>query len=127
MREHVGWGPPTLGAGVDPLPDPPPFRGREMVVADCDHRATASLSATLWRWWAWVIAIASASAASAVFGSALGRSTPSITRIWFLSAWPAPTTVFVTWFGAYSATVMPYTAGASIATPRAWPSFRVAA
>src|SRR5262249_37852915 len=92
-----------------------------------DHRATASLSATLWRWWAWVIAIASASAASAVFGSALGRSTPSITRIWVLSAWPAPTTAFLTWFGAYSATVRPHSAGASIATPRAWPSFNVAA
>src|SRR5665213_1797673 len=72
------------------------------------------------------MAIASASAASADFGSAFGSRIFSITRIWFLSAWPAPTTVFLTWFGAYSATAIPNIAGASIATPRAWPSFRVA-
>ena len=72
------------------------------------------------------MAIASASAASADFGSAFGSRIFSITRIWFLSAWPAPTTVFFTWLGAYSATEMPNIAGASIATPRACPSFRVA-
>jgi len=32
----------------------------------------------------------------AVFGSALGNSTPSIILICALSAWPAPTTVFFT-------------------------------
>src|ERR1700704_5912820 len=72
------------------------------------------------------MAIASASAASGDFGSAFGNKIFSITRIWFLSAWPAPTTVFFTWFGAYSATLIPNIAGASMATPRAWPSFRVA-
>src|ERR1700752_4993387 len=72
------------------------------------------------------MAIASASAASADFGSALGSRIFSITAIWFLSAWPAPTTVFLTWFGAYSETAMPNIAGASIATPRACPSFSVA-
>src|ERR1700730_14173555 len=72
------------------------------------------------------MAMASASAASGYFGSAFGSKIFSITRIWCLSAWPAPTTVFLTWFGAYSATEMPNIAGASIATPRAWPSFRVA-
>ena len=45
------------------------------------------------------MAIASASAASGDFGSAFGSRIFSITRIWFLSAWPAPTTVFFTWFG----------------------------
>ena len=49
-----------------------------------------------------------------------------MTAIWFLSACPAPTTVFLTWLGAYSATDMPNIAGASMATPRAWPSFSVA-
>src|SRR5215510_9477361 len=92
-----------------------------------DHRlATLSRSAAPWRWWACVIAIASASAASADFGSALGSRIFSIIAIWFLSAWPAPTTVFFTWLGAYSATVIPNIAGASMATPRACPSFSVA-
>src|SRR5580692_1729497 len=72
------------------------------------------------------MAIASASAASGDFGSAFGSRIFSIVRIWFLSAWPAPTTVFLTWFGAYSATAMPNIAGASMATPRACPSFSVA-
>src|SRR5258707_243373 len=72
------------------------------------------------------MAIASASAASGDFGSALGSRIFSIIRIWFLSACPAPTTVFFTWLGAYSATEIPNIAGASIATPRAWPSFKVA-
>ena len=72
------------------------------------------------------MAMASASAASADGGSALGSKIFSIIAIWFLSAWPAPTTVFFTWFGAYSATEMPNIAGASMATPRAWPSFSVA-
>src|ERR1700677_343473 len=72
------------------------------------------------------MATASASAASGDFGSALGSRIFSIIKIWFLSAWPAPTTVFLTWFGAYSATGIPNIAGASIATPRAWPSFSVA-
>src|SRR6202140_2529341 len=72
------------------------------------------------------MATASASAASGDFGSAFGNRILSITRIWFLSACPAPTTVVFAWFGAYSATEMPNIAGASIATPRAWPSFSVA-
>src|ERR1700692_2445519 len=72
------------------------------------------------------MAIASASAASADFGSAFGNRIFSIIRIWFLSAWPAPTTVFLCGFAAYSETVIPNIAGASIATPRACPSFSVA-
>jgi hypothetical protein len=44
-----------------------------------------------------------------------------------LSAWPAPTTAFLTAFGAYSATGIPAAAGTSIATPRACPSFSVPA
>src|SRR6185312_3983316 len=92
-----------------------------------DHSPTTlRFSAALPRWCACVIATASASAASADFGSAFGSRIFSITRIWFLSAWPAPTTVFLTWFGAYSATGIPSIAGASIATPRACPSLSVA-
>ena len=71
--------------------------------------------------------MASASAASSDSGAAFGSSTPIIMRICALSPWPAPTTVFFTKFGAYSATVSPARAGTSIATPRAWPSFKVAA
>src|SRR6266568_4111321 len=70
--------------------------------------------------------MASASAASSVSGSAFGSSTPIIIRIWALSAWPAPTMVFFTRLGAYSATSSPACAAASRATPRAWPSFSVA-
>ena len=44
-----------------------------------------------------------------------------------LSAWPAPTTDFFTRLAAYSNTGRPARAGASITTPRAWPSFRVEA
>ena len=46
--------------------------------------------------------------------------------IWTLSPWPAPTTVFFTAFGAYSAMVTPSRDGTSMAMPRAWPSFSVA-
>ena len=48
-------------------------------------------------------------------------------RICAFSPWPAPTIVFFTRLGAYSATVKPARAGTSMAMPRAWPSFRVAA
>ena len=48
-------------------------------------------------------------------------------RICAFSAWPAPTIAFFTAFGAYSATGSPARAGTSMATPRAWPSFSVAA
>ena len=68
-----------------------------------DHR-TATFSSTLARWCACVTAIASASAASSDCGSAFGSSTPIIMRICAFSAWPAPTMVFFTRFGAYSAT-----------------------
>ena len=44
-----------------------------------------------------------------------------------LSAWPTPTTAFLTAFGAYSATASPACAGTSSAMPRAWPSFSVPA
>src|SRR5712671_5142844 len=92
-----------------------------------DHIPTTfSRSMALARWCACVMAMASASAASGDFGSALGSRIFNIIRTWFLSACPAPTTVFFTWFGAYSATEIPNIAGASIATPRAWPSFSVA-
>ena len=57
---------------------------------------------------------------------AAGAPTPSC-RICAFSAWPAPTTAFFTAFGAYSATADPARAGTSMATPRAWPSFSVAA
>ena len=60
-------------------------------------------------------------------GSALGSSTPSIMRICAFSPWPAPTMVFLTRFGAYSATGSPAIAGTSSAIPRAWPSLSVAA
>src|SRR6185369_6889094 len=87
--------------------------GIDQALQFADHApATFSRSSTLPRWWAWVMAMASASAASADFGSALGSRIFSITAIWFLSACPAPTTVFFTWFGAYSATDMPNIAGA---------------
>src|SRR5215831_16251421 len=91
-----------------------------------DHR-TAILNTTLWRWCACVTAIASASAASSDCGSALGKSTLTIMRIWTFSLWPAPTIVFFTKLGAYSATGSPASAGTSMAIPRAWPSLRVAA
>ena len=44
-----------------------------------------------------------------------------------LSAWPTPTTTFLTAFGAYSATASPACAGTSSAMPRACPSFSVPA
>src|SRR5262249_55503110 len=88
---------------------------------------SAILRATLRRWWAWVMAIASASAASWEAGAAFGSNTPSIMRICALSQWPTPTIVFLTRFGAYSATVTPALAGTTRAMPRAWPSLRVAA
>ena len=62
-----------------------------------------------------------------ICGSAFGSSTPTIMRICAFSAWPAPTMVFFTRFGAYSATGTPAFAGTSSAMPRAWPSFSVAA
>ena len=43
-----------------------------------------------------------------------------------LSAPPVPTTARFTAFAPYSATGRPASAGASSATPRAWPSFSVA-
>src|SRR5215471_21675760 len=91
-----------------------------------DHFACI-LSATLWRWCACVTAIASASAASSDCGSAFGKSTLTIMRICTFSQWPAPTIVFFTRFGAYSATGKPASAGTNMAIPRAWPSLRVAA
>ncbi len=51
--------------------------------------------------------MASASAASSERGSALGSSTPIIMRTCALSPWPAPTMLFFTRFGAYSATGTP--------------------
>ena len=74
-----------------------------------------------------VTAIASASAASSDCGSAFGSSTPIIMRICTFSPWPAPTMVFFTRLGAYSATGSPASAGTSMAMPRAWPSLSVAA
>src|SRR5438477_599018 len=71
-----------------------------------DHCA-ATLRRTLCRWCAWVTAIASASAASSFSGTAFGSSTPIIMRICALSQWPAPTMVFFTRLGAYSATMIP--------------------
>ena len=47
-------------------------------------------------------------------GSALGSSTPSIMRICAFSPWPAPTMVFFTRLGAYSATGSPAIAGTSM-------------
>ena len=51
--------------------------------------------------------MASASAASSLSNLARGRSTRTIARICGFSAWPAPTIVFLTAFGAYSATRQP--------------------
>src|SRR5262249_45960421 len=90
-----------------------------------DHWA-AILASALCRWCAWVTATASASAASSLSGEALGNRTPIIIRICAFSPWPAPTIVFFTRFGAYSATGTPALAGTKSATPRAWPSFKVA-
>src|ERR1700730_9382310 len=42
-------------------------------------------------------------------------------RICAFSLWPAPTIVFFTRFGAYSATGRPAIAGTHTAMPRAWP------
>ena len=61
-----------------------------------------------------------------ICGSAFGSSTPIIMRICAFSPWPAPTTVFFTTLGAYSATISPACAGTSMAMPRAWPSLSVA-
>src|SRR5205814_7187250 len=91
-----------------------------------DHCA-ATLRRTLCRWCAWVTAIASASAASSFSGTAFGSSTPIIMRICAFSQWPAPTMVFFTRLGAYSATGRPAIAGTSVAMPRACPSLSVAA
>src|SRR4029079_18182357 len=90
-----------------------------------DHRAVV-LRSTLCRRCACVTAIASASAASSDCGSAFGSSTLTIMRICAFSQWPAPTMVFLTRLGAYSATESPAIAGTSMAMPRAWPSFSVA-
>ncbi len=70
--------------------------------------------------------MASASAASWDAGSAFGSSTPIIIRTCVLSPWPAPTMLFFTRFGAYSATGTPALAGTTMAMPRAWPSLSVA-
>ena len=51
----------------------------------------------------------------------------TIMRICTFSLWPAPTMVFLTRLGAYSATGRPAIAGTSMAMPRAWPSLSVAA
>ena len=59
-------------------------------------------------------------------GLGAGRSRATMALIWTLSPWPAPTTVFLTAFGAYSAMVTPSRDGTSMAMPRAWPSFSVA-
>src|SRR5262249_53696302 len=91
-----------------------------------DHDAN-TFSTALCRWCACVTATASASAASSEAGSALGNKTPIIIRTCALSPWPAPTMLFFTRFGAYSATGTPALAGTTMAIPRAWPSFNVAA
>ena len=90
------------------------------------RRAPLASSSAQLREWAWVMAMASASAASVLSGAARGSRHFTMARIWPLSPWPAPTTVFFTAFGAYSAIESPSSAGASIAMPRAWPSFSVA-
>ncbi len=70
--------------------------------------------------------MASASAASVLSNTARGSRHFTMALIWPLSPWPAPTTVFFTAFGAYSAIGSPSSAGTSSAMPRAWPSFSVA-
>ena len=50
----------------------------------------------------------------------------TMARICALSPWPAPTTVFLTAFGAYSAMVSAEQRRHQQAMPRAWPSFSVA-
>src|SRR5262249_9615427 len=104
----------VLAVGVD---DPFEF---------ADHWA-AILASALCRWCAWVTATASASAGAPMSGEALGNRTPIIIRICAFSPWPAPTIVFFTRFGAYSATGTPALAGTKRAPPRARPGFGVAA
>src|SRR4029077_6845271 len=99
-------------------------RGSNLVEASgelADHGALLAASATAAsslrqeRQWAWVMAMASASAASALSGAARGKSRGPIALIWTLSPWPAPTTVFLMAFGAYSAMVTPRSDGTSMA------------
>ena len=78
-------------------------------------------------WCAWQIATASASAASALSMEQPGKRRRTINWIWVFSAWPAPTTDFLTRLVEYSDTLSPRSAGASSTTPRATPSFRVEA
>ena len=56
-----------------------------------------------------------------------GSSRRTISWTCAFSAWPAPTTDFLTRLAEYSATGRPRSAGASRTTPRATPSFRVEA
>src|SRR5579863_8424082 len=92
---------------------------------------TCAVTAAAERKRAWVIATASASAASGEKSSAatpchLGSRTFTIMATCAFSAWPAPTTVFLTRLAAYSTTGSPASAGTTSATPRACPSFKVA-
>ena len=54
-----------------------------------------------------------------------GQQRPTIIATWRLSAWPRRSPTFLTRLAAYSNTGRPARAGASSATPRAGPSFRV--
>src|SRR4029077_16139328 len=85
-----------------------------------DHAAPRARAA---RCWAWQMATASASAASEVDAVEAGNSIRTIIATCRFSAWPTPTTVFLTRFAAYSATGRPVRASVASATPRAWPSF----
>src|ERR1700693_3136935 len=91
-----------------------------------DHRVSLHRR-TVPAWWAWQIATASASAASASAMTQPGNSRRTIICTCPFSAWPAPTTDFLTMFAEYSATGRPRSAGASSTTPRATPSFKVEA
>ncbi len=85
--------------------------------------ASALARARLTRSCAWVMATASASAASGLSGRALGSRNLTISATCAFSAWPLPTTVFLMRLAEYSQTSRPARAGATSATPRAWPSF----
>src|SRR5690606_16066687 len=92
-----------------------------------DHAAPRTGRALNRRWWAWVTATARASAASAFTSPEAGSKRLTMKAIWLLSACPAPTTAFLIRLGAYSATLRPARAGASMTAARAWPSFSVEA
>src|SRR6185312_16606482 len=85
-----------------------------------DHSPTTFRIFTVERC-AWAMAAARASAASACVTPQVGSRRLTMNCTCSLPAWPAPTTHFLMWLGAYSAISSPACAAASKATARAWP------